>query len=145
MKLFITLFIIMLSSNLYSQDKSNTVDKALETTTTILKLFEKKNEKKIETVKQEKVETVTNEKNMKKYVGKLHITNSSTRRITITITGTEKLEDYKKSYTLGIDDKETINNLQFGNYLYVAKFEDGVIAKMENLKYRKKHLLKRKQ
>jgi hypothetical protein len=124
MKQIIVLAFLISAFNSNAQNNSSTMDKALEATNSLLKLFDKKpqNQPKANETKSS-IDSIKHD-----IIGIFIISNQTLKRVTLLIQGLDKLENIRKTYTLAIDDKEILK-LQYGSYTYTVKFEDGTIAK----------------
>lgn len=126
--ILILLWISAASTSLYAQEKRSTLDRALETTSGILNILDKHNNN--HQSKENSEELIT---------GKLSIINSTGKRLTIILKSKSQSFTYDKVIVLGIDDNESIIDLKLGGYAYVAKFEDGIIAKSGDIEFTKEH------
>jgi hypothetical protein len=118
------LLVSSLSFNSFSQENKSTLDRALETTNGIIGLFDKN--KSANTPKNNLEVSLT---------AKFSIINSTGKRISMILKSASQSYSFEKSIVLGIDDRESISNLQLGVYTYIAKFEDGNIAKSGDVEF----------
>ena len=124
--ILLTFLTMSMSSLSFAQDNKSTVDRALEATNGLLKLFEKKPEGDGVTARpMEKSSTPLTDL----AIGKIVVTNSTGKRVSFSLKSNTGESTFQKTIVLGIDDKEGLNNLLVGSYTYAAKFEDGTVVK----------------
>jgi adenylosuccinate synthase len=124
----ITILLIgLVSIKVNAQEK--TIDKILDNTKGVLDILNNRKQTKQETLK--KNEEVIKENPIVKsnLIGKFLVTNSSLKRVSISIKLISNTKEFTKQFVLSAGDKEVFKNLENGTYEYVAKFEDGIIAK----------------
>lgn len=109
----------------YTQEK--TIDKILDNTKGVLDLLN--NKKKSDTQKQIISRESSVDSTKSNGLGKFLITNSTQKRVAVSLTLISTTKEYNKQFVLSNGDKETFKNLLPGVYEYVVKFEDGSIAK----------------
>ena len=124
MKYFTLLLAFMIYVNgVNAQEK--TIDRILDNTKGVLDIINKKTEKDKQSITTEKALDTTKEL----HLGKLEVKNSTQKRITVNIKLISEIKEYSKQYVLSGGDVEIFRNLILGNYEYMAKFEDGTVAK----------------
>lgn len=137
MKLIITLFFTLFFINAVAQEP--TINKILDNTKGVLDLVNsiRSNSRKDasnkinEDKKEGDVQTNSQHSNLNNYsnIGKFQVKNLTQKRIIVTIKSLNEANDFQKEFVISIGDFEIFKNLSFGIYSYVAKFDDGNIAR----------------